>query len=739
MTSTHRAAALVIAILLVAAAALVAQDWRLLQRYLTAPGDPADPANALWFEPKVAIGSGPGGELPVAAEDQRTLSETALDAAWAYAQATGTDALIVAHEGVIQLERYAPGVEQSTVFQSQSLHKGLTAAALGAAIASGAIPSADTTAATYLTEWQEDPQKSAITLADLAYMQGGIQRPPYGNHPWAPGAALFFTGKLAERTLATPSVAAPGEVYVWSNASTQALAIAIQRATGQNWADFIAASLWQPMGGGEAYVQLDRPGGTAQAFCCLVSNARNWLRFGELLRHDGMVGERRVLPEGWTERMTTAGKTNPNYAMQLWVNEPYTGEFVVNGQPRFTRERGDRLAARDAFFIEGHFAQRVLVVPSAGLVVVRFGDDIEDWDDASLVNPLIQAGHAARMPTGLPRVPPPPITFGETQHPPVPDYSQASNWAAHPDHYDVTDLDPPGLTRPEQPAADGFYIHPTTFRGQQWNAAVEDAAANEDVDAVTMSQATVLAECCRIFAPRYRQAASAASTPGMDRTSGMQAFGLAYEDVRSAFRDFVAQSGDRPIVLLGHSQGAFHLHRLLAEEIVDTPLADRLVAAYAVGIAAPVGRFADSWTGLRPCDDATTTGCVAAWSTFGPNADPLAYQQLNAQRFPEYARPDGDIDLLCMNPLTGSKADATAADNRGAVPLPALGGYLKAPVTNLLGASCTGGMLRTTAVAPEPFTALALPGENYHFYDVVLFYSNLRGDAARRVAAWLEN
>ncbi len=48
-------------------------------------------------------------------------------------------------------------------------------------------------------------------------------------------------------------------------------------------------------------------------------------------------------------------------------------------------------------------------------------------------------------------------------------------------------------------------------------------------------------------------------------------------------------------------------------------------------------------------------------------------------------------------------------------------------------------MLRTTAVAPEPFTALALPGENYHFYDVVLFYSNLRGDAARRVAAWLEN
>ena len=119
MTSIHRAAALVIVILLVAAATLVAQDWRLLQRYLTTPGDPADPANALWFEPKVAIGSGAGGELPVAGEDQRTLGANALEASWAYAQATGTDALIVAHEGVIQLERYAPGVEPSTVFQSQ--------------------------------------------------------------------------------------------------------------------------------------------------------------------------------------------------------------------------------------------------------------------------------------------------------------------------------------------------------------------------------------------------------------------------------------------------------------------------------------------------------------------------------------------------------------------------------------------------------------------------------------------
>ena len=94
--------------------------------------------------------------------------------------------------------------------------------------------------------------------------------------------------------------------------------------------------------------------------------------------------------------------------------------------------------------------------------------------------------------------------------------------------------------------------------------------------------------------------------------------------------------------------------------------------------------------------------------------------------------------MLCINPLTGSAADAAPADNLGAVPLPAVGGYLQTPQPGLVGTSCADGMLRTTTATSEPFRALALPGENYHFYDVVLFYNNLRRDAARRVTAWLD-
>ena len=714
------------------AVVVLGQDWRLFYRYLTMPEDIADPAAALWHDPRATVGEDSGQALPVAAAG--AFSEEALAQAWQYAESMETDALIVAHNGKIVFERYGEGVDASTLFQSQSLHKGLTAVALGAAIHRGVVASKDTPAATYLTEWASDPDKANITLADLAYMQGGLERPRYANHPFAPGIQLFLTGKLQERTLRTPNAAPPRTAYIWSNASTQALSIAIERAAQQPWAVFLRESLWEGIGGGEAYVQLDRPGGTATSFCCFVSNARNWLRVGELLRNDGMAAGRRLLPVGWVKVMTTGGVTNPNYGMQLWVNEPFTGEFLLSGEPEVTKPRGTRLAARDAFYIEGHFAQRLHVVPSAGLVVVRLGADRLDWDDAPLMNGLIAAAQAAGRPTGLPPVPPPELAFGEGVQPAPPDYTQVSHWAAHPATLDAADYDPQGVVRSEDAKrADAFYINPTTYRGPAWNAFLDDPKANAEVDSVVLGQSTVLRDCCRIFAPRYRQASSPAV---YDRTgSGIKAYAFAFEDVRAAFKQFVQQS-DRPFVLLGHSQGAFHLQRLLTEEIAGTELVDRLIVAYVVGIATPHALFDGPWEGLHACESPGDVKCIASWSTFGPNADGATYRQTMAQRYPQYVGNTGGVDIICTNPLTGGPGPAAADRNAGAVPIPDRGGYLVEPIPGLVGAECDGGQLRLTNKPGPPFTAMELPDENYHFYDVGLFYANLRRDASQRVSRW---
>jgi hypothetical protein len=363
---------------------------------------------------------------------------------------------------------------------------------------------------------------------------------------------------------------------------------------------------------------------------------------------------------------------------------------------------------------------------------VRFGDDVDDWDDARLMNDLIVAAQDLRRPTGLPPVPPPDRSFADSQPPQVPDYSDIGAWAAHPDKFDVSDFDPPGFARPDEPVADGFYIYPTTYRGMTWNARTDDPAANRDVDAVVMAQGSVLGDCCNIYAPRYRQAVSASV---YDRTNGPQAYALAFEDVRAAFREFV-RSSDRPFVVIGHSQGAFHTQRLLTEEIVGTPLAERMVAAYVVGISSPRGLFDTDWRGLVPCDEPTTSGCVASWVTFGTGTDVSAWQQLMAQRFSQYTGDDGTVDLLCTNPLTGAGGAADRTRNTGSVAVPDVGGYMRAAVPGLVGAACDRGMLKVDADPGEDYKALALPGDNYHFYDIALFYANLRSDVLKRAMNW---
>ncbi len=712
----------VIVALLAIVVTVVGLDWRLWHRYLTQPDDITDPANALWFSPRAALADGNGSKLVVRDEPDRTLPADALEGAWQYAQSMGTDALIIARDGVIELERYGPGIDQATLFQSQSLHKGLTAMALGAAIHNGAIASADVAASSLLPEWLDSPAASRATLAQLAHMQAGLERPRYANHPFSKSLQMFLSGNVSKRALSTPFVAEPGDTFIWSNASTQALSIAIERAVGIPWHQFISQNLWVPMGGGEAYVQLDSPEGTAYSFCCLISNARNWFRVGQLLLDDGIAGDQRLLPEHWVSKMTTGSSTNPNYGMQLWLNEPAKPSILRNGLPKIEIPRGQVLAATDAFYIEGHFAQRIHVVPSAGLVVVRLGDDRRDWNDASLMNGLIDAVQMENASTPLPPATPPATDFDDQTPAPGPDYSNPRHWAAYPSEGD--------------PPTHAFYVYPTTYPGPTWNSDLDNRETRLGADAVVRGQASVLNDCCSVYAPYYRQAASAAV---MDWNNGAKAYDFAYRDVLLAFERFRQVTNGEPFLLMGHSQGAFHLQRLITEEIIPRGLSEQLIAAYIIGISLPQGLIDAQWDPLSVCASPDQTGCIMTWVTFGPGADVDAYQRRLAQRYPQYADDSGGIELTCANPLSGSSAAADPATNLGAVPPPVPGAYLSAPTPKLVGASCDQGILRLTSTPGKPYANLIFPGENYHFYDVALFYENVRQDAATRAAAMQNN
>jgi hypothetical protein len=327
---------------------------------------------------------------------------------------------------------------------------------------------------------------------------------------------------------------------------------------------------------------------------------------------------------------------------------------------------------------------------------------------------------------------------GHYQDPPRasgPDYSNESRWLARPGLAgDPSGWVPQGVvtTKVPEPAAT-FYIHPTTYlQRDRWNAPVDvggDAGARARL--FVQSQASAFNSVSDIWAPRYRQAAFGAFL--LKSGDATKSLDLAYGDVLAAFDAFLAaQPAGKPIILAGHSQGALHLTRLLADR--KDALKGRLVAAYVVGW--PLSVTADlPAMGLAACSKPDEISCILSWQSFAEPANPDlildAWKGTKGAAGIERKRQD----MLCTNPLTGTAGEqAPASANLGTL-VPS-GNFANATLAvGQVSARCENGFLMIGGDIPN-LGPYVLPGNNYHVYDYALFWGSIRADAERRVAAW---
>ena len=268
----------------------------------------------------------------------------------------------------------------------------------------------------------------------------------------------------------------------------------------------------------------------------------------------------------------------------------------------------------------------------------------------------------------------PTASFEALPAPPAEAYRDAKMWLARPDLPKNPALWTPAGYKPGvAPEAAVFFIHPTSFLDRShWNAPLDNQEANDRAALFLRAQASAFNEVGAVWAPRYRQATFGAFLTRQDNAA--KALNLAYGDVVAAFDAFVAQAGDRPIILAGHSQGALHLIRLLREKVAGTPLAKRVVAAYVVGW--PVSRTVDlPALGLPECKAADQAGCLLSWQSFAEPADPsLVLDAYDASSGVD-GKPRKGTPMVCTNPLTGTPdATAPADANLGTLyPAPDLG------------------------------------------------------------------
>ncbi|GBF37912.1 DUF3089 domain-containing protein [Leptospira johnsonii] len=314
--------------------------------------------------------------------------------------------------------------------------------------------------------------------------------------------------------------------------------------------------------------------------------------------------------------------------------------------------------------------------------------------------------------------------FEESKNLIAPDYSKSEFWAALPDKKDNADLVPENSHLKENQSiaeADTFYIHPTTLllRPKYWNGDLKDESLNERTDKHPIrTQASAFNECCKVYAPRYRQAAFFVFTK--DASEGEAALDFAYEDVKSSFLYYMKHwNKGRPFIIASHSQGTRHSIRLL-KEVISSNLEYKknLIASYSIGFP-----FKAEETGLPVCSNPKETGCVVGWNSYIWGNSP-------GRLLDRYGK-----DTVCVNPLSWKQDEeySPKSENLGSV-----NRSFDQLIPGGADAKCNSGVLWIHEPEITRTPNLGKDG-NLHTGDFHFFYANIRKNAKERVEIFLKN
>jgi hypothetical protein len=334
------------------------------------------------------------------------------------------------------------------------------------------------------------------------------------------------------------------------------------------------------------------------------------------------------------------------------------------------------------------------------------------------------------------------------------DYAQPSSWLCRPGRQDVcsepavsTVISPAdgAMTRKTytpapDPPIDCFYVYPTVSQEPTANA---DMTPGPGEARAATEQFARFGAVCRTYAPLYRQTTVAAmhgEAKGADDN-------LAYGDVLAAWRSYLARDNrGRGVVLIGHSQGAFHLMRLIAEEIDGKPAQRLLVSAILLGGDVQVAAGADSGGSFRHvplCRSADQAGCVIAYSSFLADHPPGADAW-----FGKAGRPG--LAVACVNPAALLGRPALDAELLATPRVKAILGTPFVENPGLISAACaTAGDRTFLAVSVKPTGAGAAtlgrafedltkggPDRGLHPIDVNLTLGDLVELVGRQAKAW---
>jgi CubicO group peptidase (beta-lactamase class C family) len=229
----------------------------------------------------------------------------------------------------IVAERYVKA-DRNTRFQSWSVAKSFTSAAVGIALKEGHIRSIDDSVTRYLPELRSSGY-AGVSIRNLLRMSSGID---WDEKSDAIRLQLAAAAGRPLSTIAAQQVRGqkPGTAFNYTSMNTYVLSMLIHRVTGVPYHRYVESKIWKPAGM-ESTVRIgnDRHG-ESLGYCCYFATARDFARFGLLYLRGGKAHGRQVVPRSWVNLSTRPSASfNKNYGLNWWLGGGGQRDFMAAG------------------------------------------------------------------------------------------------------------------------------------------------------------------------------------------------------------------------------------------------------------------------------------------------------------------------------------------------------------------------------------------------------------------------
>ncbi len=266
-----------------------------------------------------------------------------------------TRSVLVIYKDKIIAEKYDTGFNKESKILGWSMTKSITATLFGILQKQGKI---EVLKPAPIPEWAND-ERSKITINDLLHMNSGLEWEEDYTKICDATKMLFQAEDMSQEQLKKPAQFKPNSHWNYSSGTTNLLSGILRRQfkTHQEYLDFWYSALIDKIGMSSMLVETDMAGnyvGSSYGW----ATTRDWSKFGLLYLHKGNWNGDQLFDENWAKYVATpTDGSKGDYGAHFWLN---AGGHYSN-------------APRDMYSANGFQGQKVFIIPSQDLVIVRMG------------------------------------------------------------------------------------------------------------------------------------------------------------------------------------------------------------------------------------------------------------------------------------------------------------------------------------------------------------------------------